>query len=89
MDIHARLCHVAKTKVALSSPGVFCSTANILATFLAFVPHSPADRERDREAPINDDLGTKMVFLAGPRQVGKTTLAKRVLPADVFLSALA
>ena len=47
------------------------------------------DRERDFEAPINDDLGTKKASLAGPRQVGKTTLAKHVLPADVFLSALA
>ena len=79
MDIHARLCHVAKTKVALSIPGIFCLTANIVATFLAFVRHPPVDRERDREAPINDDLGHKMVFLAGPRQVGKTTLAKHEL----------
>ena len=89
MDIHARLCHVAKTKVALSISGVFCLNTNKVATILAFVPHPPVDRERDLEAPTNDDLGTKMVFLAGPRQVGETTLAKHVLPADVFLSALA
>ena len=43
------------------------------------MPHSLVDRERDLEAPIKDDLGTKMVFLAGPRQVGKTPLAKHVL----------
>ncbi len=79
MDVHARWCQIGKTKVALSIPGIFCLTANIVATFLAFVRHPPVDTERDREAPINDDLGQKMVFLAGPRQVGKTTLAKHVL----------
>jgi hypothetical protein len=31
------------------------------------------------EAPIREDLAGKMVFVAGPRQVGKTTLARRVL----------
>lgn len=31
------------------------------------------------ERPIADDLRQKMVFVAGPRQVGKTTLAKRLL----------
>jgi predicted AAA+ superfamily ATPase len=36
-------------------------------------------RTRYLEAPIRDDLGRKMVFLAGPRQVGKTTLARRLL----------
>jgi predicted AAA+ superfamily ATPase len=38
-------------------------------------------REQPRylEAPIREDLARKMVFLAGPRQVGKTTLAKRLL----------
>ena len=33
-------------------------------------------------APIREDLATKMVFLGGPRQVGKTTLALAVLRAD-------
>lgn len=28
---------------------------------------------------IQEDLGRKMVFVAGPRQVGKTTLAKSIL----------
>ncbi len=36
-------------------------------------------RSRDVEAPIQEDLEQKMVFVAGPRQVGKTTLARRVL----------
>ncbi len=39
------------------------------------------DRERALEQPIRDDLAAKMVFLAGPRQVGKTTLARHVLAA--------
>ena len=37
------------------------------------------DPERTLEAPILADLPRKMVFLAGPRQVGKTTLARRLL----------
>jgi uncharacterized protein len=31
------------------------------------------------EAPVAQDLATKMVLLAGPRQVGKTTLARNLL----------
>lgn len=34
------------------------------------------------EPAIREDLREKMVFLAGPRQVGKTTLARRVLELD-------
>jgi uncharacterized protein len=37
------------------------------------------ERERSLEGPIADDLSQKMVFVAGPRQVGKTTLARHVL----------
>jgi predicted AAA+ superfamily ATPase len=37
------------------------------------------DRTRSLEGPIAQDLPGKMVFLAGPRQVGKTTLARHVL----------
>jgi hypothetical protein len=37
------------------------------------------ERERYLEGPIGDDLRAKMVLVAGPRQVGKTTLARRVL----------
>lgn len=36
-------------------------------------------QSRYLEQPVLDDLSDKMVFLAGPRQVGKTTLAKAVL----------
>ncbi len=35
--------------------------------------------QRSLEAPILEDLSRKMVFLAGPRQVGKTTLAQLIL----------
>jgi hypothetical protein len=41
------------------------------------------------EAPVGADLGEKMVLVAGPRQVGKTTLARRILeraPDGVYLS---
>jgi len=34
------------------------------------------------EDPIREDLAEKMVLLAGPRQVGKTTLAHHLLAAD-------
>ncbi|RCK80799.1 MAG: AAA family ATPase [Candidatus Ozemobacter sibiricus] len=34
------------------------------------------------EAVIREDLREKMVFLGGPRQVGKTTVAKRLLAAS-------
>jgi predicted AAA+ superfamily ATPase len=36
-------------------------------------------RSRYLETDIESDLKSKMVFVAGPRQVGKTTLAKRIL----------
>ena len=38
--------------------------------------------ERYLEHAIRDDLSEKMVFLAGPRQVGKTTLARAVLESE-------
>lgn len=40
------------------------------------------------EGPVQDDLQRKMVLLAGPRQVGKTTLARRLLTGsrDLYLS---
>ena len=31
------------------------------------------------QATVAADLGRKMVFVAGPRQVGKTTLARQIL----------
>lgn len=44
---------------------------------------------RQYEAAISADLADKMVLLAGPRQVGKTTLARQILsrwPKGVYLS---
>lgn len=35
---------------------------------------------RYSEAIIRADLEEKMVFVTGPRQIGKTTLAKQILP---------
>lgn len=40
------------------------------------------DRHRGLEAQILDDLKVKMVFISGPRQTGKTTLAKRLLTSQ-------
>jgi predicted AAA+ superfamily ATPase len=34
------------------------------------------------ESAIREDLAEKMVFVAGPRQVGKTTLARRILDLE-------
>lgn len=47
------------------------------------------ERARTLEAPIEEDLKEKMVLVAGPRQVGKTTLARRILrrqEAGLYLS---
>lgn len=47
------------------------------------------EKKRYLEAPIRRDLEEKMVFLAGPRQVGKTTLAMRLLrsaPSGVYFN---
>jgi hypothetical protein len=46
-------------------------------------------RSRYLEPAIESDLMQKMVFMAGPRQVGKTTLAKSILagwPAGLYLN---
>jgi predicted AAA+ superfamily ATPase len=32
---------------------------------------------------LNEDLGQKMIFIGGPRQVGKTTLAKTFLNMEL------
>ena len=37
-------------------------------------------QRRYLDAVVRADLAAKMVFVAGPRQVGKTTLAKEILP---------
>ena len=45
--------------------------------------------QRTLKALVAADLARKMVFLVGPRQVGKTTLAKQILEASgdgVYLS---
>ena len=44
------------------------------------------DQNRYNEAKIKADLAEKMVFLAGPRQVGKTTLARRIVPQQAYLN---
>lgn len=42
--------------------------------------------ERYLEKHILDDLKSKIVLLSGPRQVGKTTLSKRLTPASLYLN---
>jgi uncharacterized protein len=45
--------------------------------------------ERHQEAAILRDLKKKMVFLCGPRQIGKTWIAKKILenfPGSVYLN---
>ena len=52
-------------------------------------PGSPASRDRHVDLPsrrylrdrIAEDLRSKMVFVGGPRQVGKTSLARSLLPS--------
>jgi uncharacterized protein len=49
----------------------------------------PRNKPRYLEGPIRQDLPNKMVFVAGPRQVGKTTLAQHLLrewEAGVYLN---
>ena len=41
----------------------------------------PKPKERYLSAPIVEDLEKKMVFLGGPRQIGKTTLAQTLVGA--------
>ena len=41
------------------------------------------NRARYLTNAIKDDLNDKMVFIAGARQVGKTTLAKEIIAADI------
>jgi predicted AAA+ superfamily ATPase len=51
------------------------------------ISHMPITRYL--EAPIREDLTTKMVLMAGPRQVGKTTLAQGLLsewPQGLYLN---
>ena len=39
------------------------------------------NKVRYLKTPISKDIRKKMVFIGGPRQVGKTTLAKQILKA--------
>ena len=45
------------------------------------MPDFTAPAARYLQAPVAADLATKMVFIGGPRQVGKTSLARALLPA--------
>jgi len=38
------------------------------------------------EGPLRKDLKEKIVLLSGPRQVGKTTLARQLVPGHVYLN---
>ena len=40
-------------------------------------------KDRYLAVPIVGDLQKKMVFLAGPRQIGKTTLAKTLIGVHI------
>lgn len=42
--------------------------------------------KRYLEEPVRNDLQKKIVLLSGPRQVGKTTLSKQIVPAFTYLS---
>ncbi len=42
--------------------------------------------ERSLETQIRNDLKEKIVLLSGPRQVGKTTLSKQLMPAYAYLN---
>jgi predicted AAA+ superfamily ATPase len=43
-------------------------------------------KERYLKKQIISDLDQKMVFLAGPRQVGKTTMSKNLNPSSLYLN---
>ncbi len=42
--------------------------------------------ERYLEIYIKDDLNEKIILLSGPRQVGKTTLSKQLIPSYTYLN---
>lgn len=42
--------------------------------------------ERYLEEPIRRDLSKKIIILSGPRQVGKTTLSKQLVPSFIYLN---
>src|SRR5207247_151669 len=56
-----------------------CFDAKMVATNSALTQNKSMPLRRYLETPIREDLPEKMVFVAGPRQVGKTTLAQQIL----------
>ncbi|MCK5437707.1 MAG: AAA family ATPase, partial [Desulfobulbaceae bacterium] len=42
--------------------------------------------KRYLEKYIKDDLKEKIILLSGPRQVGKTTLSRQLIPSNVYLN---
>jgi len=42
--------------------------------------------ERYLEKYIKNDLKEKIILLSGPRQVGKTTLSKQLIPSNIYLN---
>jgi len=61
------------------APELFCLKANKFVFFLLCGKILRAMITRYIEEEIRKDLEEKMVFLSGPRQVRKTTLAKSLL----------
>ena len=57
----------------------FCLYKKNITTFFALWHNLLMIKRRYLELAISEDLATKMVFVAGPRQVGKTTMAKSLL----------
>lgn len=57
--------------------------------FYCIIVKTGGGMEREQKSAIVRDLSKKMVFLTGPRQAGKTTLAKSIAPlfsSSVYLS---
>src|SRR5206468_12638457 len=70
-------------------PDFLCFDAKMVATNFALTQNKSMPLRRYLETPIREDLPEKMVFVAGPRQVGKTTLAQEILAtveSGIYLS---
>jgi predicted AAA+ superfamily ATPase len=64
-------------------PKYFCLKVKLFIIFFCFMAKiSRVMITRYLEEEIRKDLEEKMVFLSGPRQVGKTTLAKTVRKSE-------
>jgi hypothetical protein len=68
-----------------AKPSIFAAKQNILQLFLLYGIKDPMFMPRYSETSILQDLEEKMVFLSGPRQVGKTTLAELIVIEFVIL----